>query len=258
LTFSPTALGIAGRVVVVTGAARGLGRAFAQGLAAGGARIVLLDVDGEGVDTAADELTRHGVEALGLHCDVAERESVDVAVARAVEAFGCIDGLVNNAGINQIAPSLEADPEEWRRVLTVNLFGAFLMSQSVGRVMTRQRSGSIVNIASIHAHVAPALHAASAYAASKTGLLGLTRALAVEWGDFGVRVNAIAPGFVLTDMTQRRLSDRAYLERILERSPLRQVVVPDDLIGAAYYLLSDAARMVTGQSLGVDVGWLAV
>jgi NAD(P)-dependent dehydrogenase (short-subunit alcohol dehydrogenase family) len=258
LSFSPTALGIAGRVVVITGAARGLGRAFAEGLGTGGAKTVLLDLDGEGVQGTTGALRRQGIEALGVQCDVAERESVDVAVARTVEAFGRIDGLINNAGINQITPSLEAEPEEWRHVLTVNLYGAFLMSQSVGRVMTQQRSGSIVNIASIHAHVAPALHAASAYAASKTGLLGLTRALAVEWGSLGVRVNAIAPGFVLTDMTQRRLLDSAYLQRVLERSPLGQVVEPDHLIGAAYYLLSDASRMVTGQSIAIDAGWLAV
>jgi gluconate 5-dehydrogenase len=258
VTFSPAALGIAGRVVLVTGGARGLGRAFAEGLGAGGAKIVLLDMDAAGAEATAGELESLGVEALGVPCEVTDRDSAAAAVARAVEAHGRIDGLINNAGINQVAPSLEADVEEWRRVLLVNLFGAFLMSQIVGRVMVAQRSGSIINIASIHAHVAPALHAASAYAASKAGLLGLTRALAAEWGGHGVRVNAIAPGFVFTDMTQRRLSDPAYLKRVLERSPLQQVLEPEDLVGAVYYLLSDASRLVTGQSIGIDAGWLAV
>ena len=160
--------------------------------------------------------------------------------------------------MNRIGASEDIDPQAWLQVVRVNLFGAFVMSRQVGRHMLAAGSGSIVNMASIHAHAGPALHPASAYSASKSGLLGLTRALAAEWGPRGVRVNAISPGFIRTEMTRARLDDPDYAAAIRARSPLRTVGEPCDLTGALVYLLSDMSRMVTGQSIPVDAGWLAI
>jgi NAD(P)-dependent dehydrogenase (short-subunit alcohol dehydrogenase family) len=255
---APPDLGVAGRTVLVTGAARGLGRAMAEGLAAGGAAVVLVDRDDPGIRSLAESLSAEGRQALAVAGDVTDAALAAMAVRRAVERFGRLDGLVNNAGINQVAPSEQADLAIWRRVLDVNLFGSFVMCQAAARQMLAQGQGSIVNIASIHGHVGPALHPASAYAASKAGLLGLTRALAAEWGRHGIRVNAVSPGFIRTEMTRTRLDDPDYRAGILARSPIREIGEPGDLLGAVFYLLSNASRMVTGQSIGVDAGWLAI
>ena len=255
---APPDLGVAGRTVLVTGAARGLGRAMAEGLAAGGAAVVLVDRDDPGIRSLAEGLSAEGRQALAVAGDVTDAALAAMAVRRAVERFGRLDGLVNNAGINQVAPSAEADLATWRRVLEVNLFGSFVMCQAAARHMLAQGRGSIVNIASIHGHVGPALHPASAYAASKAGLVGLTRALAAEWGRHGVRVNAVSPGSIRTEMTRTRLNDPDYRAAVLARSPIQAIGEPRDLLGAVYYLLSDASRMVTGQSIVVDAGWLAV
>lgn len=251
-------LSVRDKVILVTGAARGLGFAFAESLAAEGAKVALADLKAENVLAAAAAISACQGHAIGLACDVVDPVSAEKAVQETVGAFGRIDGLVNNAGVNQVAASEEADLSGWLRVIEVNLVGAYVMSRSVGPAMIANGNGSIVNIASIHAHVAPAFHPASAYATSKAGLLGLTRALAVEWGKHSIRVNALAPGFVRTEMTRGRLDEPDYRARVLERTPLRAIIEPTDLTGAVHYLLSDASRLVTGQSLAVDGGWLAL
>lgn len=245
-------------VIVVTGAARGLGYTLASSLGRFGAKLALLDLDQHGLSAAVKELSSAGISAIGIPCNVTDPTQVTTAVSEIHRTFERIDGLLNNAGINRIGPSESMKPEDWFRVIEVNLYGAFLMSQSVGKHMIKQKKGSIINMASIHAHVGPALHPASAYSASKSGLVGLTRALASEWGVSGVRVNAIAPGFIHTEMTANRLDDSEYMEAILARSPLKAVGKPADLTGAIVYLFSNMSRMVTGQSLAVDAGWLAI
>lgn len=253
-----TTFDLSGKVVVVTGAARGLGQALSADLGRFGASLVLLDREEDAVRRVAEALGDGRTEAIGIACDVTDPAAAAGAVDEAVRTFGRIDGLVNNAGVNRIGASESIDPGEWEQVIRVNLFGAFVMSQQVGRRMLEAETGSIVNMTSIHAHVGPALHPASAYSASKSGLLGLTRALAAEWGPRGVRVNAVSPGFIRTEMTRARLDDPAYAAGILERSPLRRVGEPRDLTGALVYLLSDLSRMVTGQAIAVDAGWLAI
>ena len=249
---------VRGKVVLITGAAGGLGSAFAASLAAEGAKVVAVDIDRVGVTSAADTINRGGGQAIGIGCDITNPADVIRVVDHAISSFGRLDALVNNAGINQVASAIEADFEGWCRVIQINLVGPFLMSRTVAPHMIAQGSGSVVNITSIHASVAPAFHPASAYASSKAGLLGLTRALAVEWGRHSVRVNALAPGFARTEMTRGRLDDPDYVARIIDRSPIPNIVEIADLLGALHYLVSDASRMVTGQTLGIDGGWLAV
>ena len=246
------------KVVIVSGAARGLGLVFAGSLAREGAKVVLLDTSLDTAEAAANTIIEHGGQAFAAECDVTDQNQAERAVDLAISRFGAIDGLVNNAGINQVGPAESVDVDVWRKVIDVNLVGAYLMSRSAAPGMISRQRGSIVNIASIHASVAPAFHCASAYATSKAGVLGLTRALAVEWGKYSIRVNALAPGFVRTEMTRERLDDRAYLARIMDRSPIPRTIESVDLIGALHYLIADASRMVTGQALGVDGGWLAV
>lgn len=246
------------KIVIVTGAARGLGLVFAESLAHEGAKVVLLDTSSSTVGATANTIVEHGGQALAIECDITDQSQAKRAVDLVIDQFGAPDALVNNAGINQVGPSEDVDVDIWRKVIDVNLIGTYLMSRSVAASMISRQRGSIVNIASIHASVAPAFHCASAYATSKAGVLGLTRALAVEWGKYSVRVNALAPGFVRTEMTQERLDDRAYLARIMDRSPIPRMVESVDLIGALHYLIADTSRMMTGQTLSVDGGWLAV
>jgi NAD(P)-dependent dehydrogenase (short-subunit alcohol dehydrogenase family) len=237
----------AGRVAVITGAAQGIGRRTAQVLAAEGYALALLDR--EPVTGFDDALTSAG--------DVTDDEDVQ-AVAHAVQArYGRVDVLVNNAGIASIGPAEDMPPAEWRRVLEVNLTGPFLLSQVFGRRMLAQGSGSIVNISSVAGLRGVADRAA--YNASKHGLIGLTRTLAVEWGGRGVRVNAVCPGWVKTEMDVASQASGAYRDQdITDHVPSARFATPDDIAQAVAYL-ADPARSgyVNGVALSVDGGMAA-
>jgi len=236
-----------GRVAVVTGAAQGIGRRTAEVLAATGFSLVVFDVQSvSGLPTA-----------LGVVGDVTSTADVDRLAAEVMDRYGRIDVLVNNAGIAWIAPAEETTPEHWRRVLDVNLTGPFLLCQAFGRHMLAQRSGAIVNIASVAGLRGVADRAA--YNASKHGLIGLTRTLAAEWGGRGVRVNAVCPGWVKTDMDDVAQADGVYGDRdITEHVPLARFAQPDDVAQAVAFL-ADPARsgFINGVTLSVDGGWYA-
>ena len=249
---------LTGRAAIVTGAGRGIGRAIARALSEAGAGVVVCDIDGVSAEAGAAEIRSAGGVALSARVDVTQENSVADLVEQAARWGGRLDVLVNNAGVTVQRRTEELSLEEWNSVLAVNLTGAFLCSKHAARVMSRGDGGSIVNIASIHAQVAPAFHRAAAYAAAKAGLLGLTRALAVEWAPNGIRVNAICPTYVRTEMTRKQLEDPDYLARIVERTPLGRVADPSDIVGSVLYLASAASGMVTGHTLNVDGGWLSV
>jgi NAD(P)-dependent dehydrogenase (short-subunit alcohol dehydrogenase family) len=249
---------VAGLTCLITGAGRGIGRVTAEAFAAAGVRVAAADIDDGAVKQAVEGIAARGGQACAIALDVGAPPSVAAAVAQATRfGDGRLDVLINNAGVNVVKPTDEVSLEEWERVVRVNLTGVFLCSQAAARVMRGHGGGRIINVASIYGLVGPVLHAASPYAATKSGVVGLTRALAIEWAAEGILVNAIAPTHVRTEMTRKRVDDPEYRARLLARTPLGRVLTPEDLVGALLFLASPAAASMTGHVLAVDGGWLA-
>jgi 3-oxoacyl-[acyl-carrier protein] reductase len=240
-----------GRVSLVTGASRGIGRAIAAAFAAEGAHVVLAARDTTKLAEAVAEIQAKGGKAEALALDVSNRASVEAGVGQVVAVHGRIDHLVNNAGVTRDNLLLRMKDEEWRQVLDTNLTGAFLCTQAVLKPMLKQRSGRIVSITSV---VGLGGNAGQAnYAASKAGVIGFTKSVAREVASRGITANAIAPGFIETDMTAG-MSEKAR-EAVFAAIPLGRVGRPEDVAGAALFLVSDAAAYVTGQVLAVDGGF---
>jgi NAD(P)-dependent dehydrogenase (short-subunit alcohol dehydrogenase family) len=241
--------------MLVTGAAQGLGLTTAALLARQGCRVVLLDV--QSVDSPVARLRGLGLEAQGFSGDVSCEEFVQHVAESVGREFGALDGLVNNAGISLIVPAEQTTAAQWQRVLAINLFGPFLLCRYLGAQMLERGRGSIVNVASI-AGLAGVSHR-SAYNASKHGLVGLTKTLAAEWGGRGVRVNAVCPGWIKTEMDAADQGGGAYSESdITDRVPLARFARPDDVAEAVAFLLdADRSAFINGVSLPVDGGWTA-
>src|SRR5262245_9034239 len=242
---------LSGTVALVTGASRGIGRAVAGALAAAGCHVVLGARDESRAKQAADDITARGGQAWGLAMDVARRESVERAFQTILAERGRIDHLVNNAGITRDTLLLRMKAEQWDEVLATNLSGVFHCTQAALKPMLKQRSGRIVNVSSV---VGLAGNVGQAnYAASKAGIIGFTKSVAREVASRGITVNAVAPGFVETDMT-KEMSEAAR-EAITQNIPMGRVGRAEDVAGAVLFLLSDAAAYITGQVLGVDGGF---
>jgi NAD(P)-dependent dehydrogenase (short-subunit alcohol dehydrogenase family) len=245
---------LSGKTAIVTGGGSGIGRQMAEGLAESGANLVLCARKAERCEQAAAELEQLGVRALGLGCDVRDPEQVDAVVRRAVAELGSVDVLVNNAGTVWGATPEDMPLEGWQKVVDVNLTGAFLFSQVAGRVMIERAGGAIVNIASTAGlHGAPPEFVNTVvYHATKGGVIAFTRDLAWKWAQYGIRVNAIAPGWFPSDMSKFVLDLQG--EELVRRIPLRRFGGPEDLKGAVVFLASPASAYVTGHTLVVDGG----
>jgi NAD(P)-dependent dehydrogenase (short-subunit alcohol dehydrogenase family) len=247
---------VAGQVVLVSGASRGIGRAIAQGFAQRGAQVIITGREQQTLAAAAAEITAAGGPAVrSLVCDVADAAAVKRAAETAIAEAGRIDTLINVAGVNRRMPAEQYTEADYDFIVDINLKGPFLMSQAVGRHMLQRGRGNQINIVSLN-NYAPLKHVLP-YAVSKAGLGHMTRALALEWGPRGVRVNAIAPGFILTDLTQALWARPDMQAWGLPNTPLRRLGVPDDLVGAALFLASPASAFMTGQVLFVDGGFSA-
>ena len=243
------------RVAVITGAAQGIGRRTSEVLAERGYHVALSDLRSPAETMRA--VGRHGVEAMELIGDIADEAKVSEHAAAVGERWGRVDVLVNNAGISMIAPAESLSAAEYRRVLEVNLVAPFLLSKAFGAMMLARRSGSIVNVASVAGLVGVADRAA--YNASKHGLIGLTRTLAAEWGGRGVRVNAVCPGWVKTEMDVADQAGGSYTDAdITGRVPMGRFASADDIAKAIAFLADpDESGFVNGQALAVDGGWTA-
>ncbi len=245
---------LSGQAALVTGGSRGLGQEIAEGLAEAGASLMLLARRGQWLTPAVEAMRQRGFRCEGTLCDVSDPAAVDAAVKQTMAAYGRIDILVNNAGVTWGAPAESMPFEKWRQVLEVNLTGAFLFAQACGREMIRQRSGRIINVASIaglKSSMPQGIHYAG-YAASKAGLLGLTRELAAQWAPHNIRVNAIAPGFFPSRMTEKVLeAAQPYIESGI---PMARVGRAGELKGVAVFLAAPASGYITGQIIVVDGG----
>ena len=239
---------LAGKVAVVTGGASGIGAAVVDAFAAKGATVVVLDRAME----AAQHKVADGPAASAVACDVSDESSVTEAVAAVAEQYGRVDVLVNSAGLALLAPAEELGLQAWDQTMTVNLRGAFLVSQHVGRLMLAQGRGTIISIASQAATVALPGHIA--YCASKFGLVGMTKVMAAEWAGRGVTANTISPTVVLTDLG-RTAWDNPAGEALKAEIPVGRFALPEEIAAAAVYLASDAAAMVNGADLLVDGGY---
>ncbi len=247
---------ISGQSVLITGGSRGIGRAIAEEFCRRGALVVICSRSEDSVRQAIEEMRSGGLEVDGLVCDVADEQQIDSTVRAALELRGRIDTLVNVAGVNRRKRAETVTTEDYDFIMDTNLRGAFLMSQRVGRHMIERGGGGVqINIESLNTWMP--LKAVLPYAMSKFGMQGMTRGLALEWGRHGIRVNSLAPGFVLTDLTKGLWADEGMQAWNRENAPLGRLGVPADMAGTAVFLASRASAFMTGQTLYVDGGFSA-
>ena len=246
------------KVVMITGAGRGIGRGVAEGYAVNGAHVVLLDQDAQSGKDAVKDICSGGGKARFWHCDVSIEAEVEKVVAEVVGQCSRIDILVNNAGINRRRPLMEYTEDDFNEVVGVNFFGAFCVARAVGRQMMTQRDGVIINIAALGGGVVGLGRGTAVYCATKGALVALTRDLAAEWSSFGIRVNAVAPGWIKTPMNAPLLAHETASQRVVERVPLSRWGEVSDVVGPVMFLSSESASYITGHVIPVDGGAAAI
>jgi len=244
-----------GRVAIVTGGGRGLGKGMAIALSGAGADVVLISRTADELNTTAEEIRRAGGRAEAHPADVSKVEEMDDLIRSIHSTRGRVDILVNNAGFAIRKPALDFTPGEWEQQVEVNLKGAYFVAQAAGKVMKSQGRGKIINIGSLSSYIG--LPNASVYGITRGGILSMTRSLALEWARYRIHVNAIAPGYFRTKQTAPLFSDEKRREWVLSRIPWGRAGLPGDLAGVAVFLASNASDYITGQMIVVDGGWLA-
>ena len=247
---------LTGKTALITGSSRGLGRAFAEGLAQAGARVVLNGVNAERLEAAAQEMRDQGFDVLTAAFDVADEAAI-VAAFEALDSAGVdVDILVNNAGIQFRKPMLELDTADWRRVIEINLTAAFVVGREAAKRMAKRGRGKVINIGSLTSELARATVAP--YTVAKGGIKMLTKAMAAEWGEMGIQSNAIGPGYMVTDMNEALIKNPEFDAWVKGRTPMRRWGLPEELAGTCIYLASDASNYVSGQIIYADGGMISV
>ena len=248
---------LTGKTAIVTGASRGIGKAIARGFGEAGADLILVGRNIVTLKEVVKELECLGKLALPIAADIGNPEEIQRTVDTALRTFPQIDILVNNAGISPILKRAEeVTLQEWEEILRVNLTGTFRFCQAVGRVMIQQGGGKIINMASVGGVVA--FPRQIAYCVTKGGILQLTKVLAIDWARYNIQVNAIGPAYLETELTKGMRESKMISEDLLRKTPIGRFGKPEEIVGAAIYLASDASSYVTGQTLFVDGGWLAL
>ena len=243
------------KVAIITGSSKGIGMAIAKAFAKEGASVVINGRKIEDTRSVADDIISSGGKAIAVAGDISKREDMKTLIDKTIAAFGKLDILVNNAGIALIEPFVELKEENWDRIVSVNLKGTYICSQEATKQMIRQNSGGrIINISSIAGTIGFA--GTAHYSATKAGIIGLTKVMAVELADYGINVNAIGPGVIDTDMTKGILDDARYKTQFLQKIPVGRIGKPEDIAPMAVYLASDESSYVTGETFYVDGGWL--
>ena len=245
-----------GNVAIVTGGARGLGKAMANALAQAGSNLVIADIDLEEAQKTASELQKEGVEAIALQADVTQPEQIEQMINVIVEKFGKIDVLINNAGIALHVKLEDMDFHDWSKIMDVNLNSVFLMCKAVGKIMIKQQKGSIINISSMSGIIVNTPQCQAAYNTSKAGVIMLTKSLAVEWAQHNIRVNTIAPGYMKTELTRPFFEGNSdMVKQWIDMTPMKRPGNPPELEGIAVYLASDASSFATGGVFVIDGGY---
>lgn len=246
------------KVAIVTGARRGMGKSYALAFAKAGAKVVVSDISEEDCEKVVKEIEGAGGEALAAKCDVIDKEEVDKMVKAAMDKWGRVDILVNNAGIAQFFPFLEMKEEDWDRTININLKGYFLCAQACAKKMAKQKSGAIVNVASVAmGQQGIGFPNIVHYCASKGGIVAMTEALAVELAPYNIRVNAVSPGMIDTPMIDQVKQDKNQMEGIMARIPMHRVGKPEEVSNLVLFLASDQSSYMTGSTVVIDGGWLA-
>lgn len=244
------------KVAIVTGAGRGIGESIARRLADEGAKIVISDIDLPAAQVAADRLKHNGKEAFAVKANVAVKVEVEAMVKAAVDKFGRIDVLVNNAGMSMVGPSADLEETRWRTGIDVMLTGVFFCSQAAGKVMIKQKYGKIVNIASVNGIVA--FPERACYCSAKAGVMALTKVLGCEWAHHNINVNAVAPGYVETDLVKNLASQGALdVNELATRTPMGRMARTDEIADSVVFLASEESKYMEGQTIVVDGGWTA-
>lgn len=244
-----------GKKALLTGAGQGIGRALALGLARAGAEVAVTTRRLESARQVCSQALKLGATAHYDCLDVADTQTIKPVFARCMDKMGGLDILINNAGVEQVCNSLSVDEALWNKIVDINLKGAFFCAQAAGQAMTSQIGGSIVNLCSLTSFVG--VPTATPYTSSKSGLMGMTKALAAEWASQGVRVNGIAPGYFRTQLTEAFYEDESWARSMKTKIPMGRFGQMNDLVGCAVFLCSDASAYITGQILAVDGGYLA-
>ncbi len=261
MAFVPSVLDLFrldGDAALITGAGAGIGRATALAFAEAGAIVAVTDIDGGSAEAVAAEIVAAGGRGRAWTLDVADEGQIVRVVGEAAAAFGRLDVLVNNAGAAKRVPTVELVTDDWRRVMDINITAAFVASREAAKAMLAGAGGRIVNVASIMGQSGGGLYPNAAYHASKGAMVNLTRALAAEWAKEGIRVNAIAPTFLKTKLTEKLREDAAMVAAIEQRTPMGRFAEPEEIAPGILYLASRASSMVTGHTLAIDGGWLAI